>query len=130
MPAKPPPKMRFGVFREDIVEQLDKRFAKHPAVHKGKMFGHPGYAIGGRYFCMIYEDGIMLKLSPEDYRKALDSGIGSAFRPMGKSAMGTWTVIVFPETEDYTTNWSWIGSAMRYIVTDAAAPVKKSRRKK
>jgi len=50
--------------REDILEILDNKFNDFPNVVIGKMFGSHGYKIEGRFFCMMFADGIALKLSP------------------------------------------------------------------
>ncbi|MFC2150376.1 hypothetical protein ACFLQV_02615 [Calditrichota bacterium] len=115
-------------YREDIIDRLADTFTAHPQVRQGKMFGHPGFGINGRFFCMAYADGLTLKLSPSDYKQAMELPESEAFSPRG-TPMGTWVTLSFPDAEDYIANWSWIEKAMDYIITDEAAPPKKSKKK-
>ncbi len=111
-------------FRDDIVEALEDKFKEYLQVRKGKMFGHPGFQIQNRFFCFAYQDGLSIKLSPQDYAEILKLDEAEKFSP-GKSAMGTWVVLVYPEAQDYLEHWFWLERAMAYIVTDEAAPPKK-----
>ena len=116
-------------FREDILDIVGKQFEYYPEVRRGKMFGHPGFSIMGRFFCFAYEDGLALKLPREDYDRILELEEAEKFQP-GSSPMGTWVVLTYPEAEQYLDNWEWMDKAMAYIVTDEAAPPKKRRKKK
>ena len=111
-------------YREDIVDRMTDRFKDYPEVRRGAMFGHPGFSIIGRFFCFAYSDGLSVKLHPDDYARILELEEAEPFCP-GKTPMGTWIVLTYPDAEDYETNWGWIEKAMEYIVTDKAAPPKK-----
>lgn len=93
------------------------------------MFGHPGFSINGRFFCFAFEDGLTIKLQPDDYEEAVQLEESEVFKPRG-TPMGTWVILTYPESEDYISNWKWIEKAMAYIVTDAAAPPKKRKKRK
>jgi len=116
-------------YREDIIEKLEDQFHNYPEVRKGLIFGHPGFNLGGRIFCFAYEDGLSLKLQRKDYGAILELDEAEPFRP-GKSPMGTWAVLTYPDAEEYIENWHWIEKSMAYIITDEAAPPKKRRRKR
>ena len=111
-------------YRDDIIEVIGEKFEDYAEVKKGKMFGHPGFSIMGRFFCMAFEDGLAIKLSPEDYERILELEEAEKFTPRG-SPMGTWVVLTYAEAEDYLENWTWLEKAMAYIKTDEAAPPKK-----
>ncbi|MBM3329851.1 MAG: hypothetical protein FJY67_10355 [Calditrichaeota bacterium] len=117
-------------FRDDLLDFLIDRFRAYPDVKRGMIFGCPSFQWSGRYFCCLYEDGALLKLSCDDYNEALKQDGWTPFAPMGERPMGTWTVISLPDTEDYLEAWEWFDRAYWYIQTDAAAPVRKSARKK
>ena len=119
----------FANYREDIVEELKDRFSEYPEVTPGKMFGHPGFKIMGRFFCFAYEDGVCVKLPPADYEAALELDEAEKFSPNDRP-MGFWVVFTYPETEDYFNNWIWFEKAMAYIVTDEAAPPKKKKKQR
>lgn len=116
-------------YREDIIDKIGSRFRDYPEVRRSVIFGHPGYSIIGRVFCFAYEDGLTLKLHPNDYSEALKLEETVQFCP-GSSPMGTWVVFTYPDGEDYLENWRWIEKAMVYIVTDEAAPPKKRKKTK
>lgn len=120
--------MKFGDYREDILEHLKERFEEYPRVQPGAMFGHPGFRIINRFFCTVSGDGLMLKVSPSDYKVMLELNEVEPFMPRG-TPMGTWVLLTYPDAEDYSHNWHWIEKAMQYIVTDEAAPVKKKSKK-
>ena len=115
-------------FREDIMDLLEMKFADYPEVYKGKMFGHPGFRIGDRFFTFAFADGIALKVSPAVYKQMLKLDEAEAFSPHG-TPMGTWVTLTYPEAESYIENWNWIEKAMDFIGTDEAKPPQKKRKK-
>lgn len=116
-------------YREDIVDILQAELKHNLQVKKGRIFGHPGFSIQGRFFCFAYQDGLAMKLSPGDYEQILKLEEAVKFSP-GGSPMGTWVALTYPEAEDYLQNWDWLEKSMAYIVTDEAAPPKKRKRQK
>ncbi len=114
-------------YRDDIVDIVGERFSEYAEVRQGKMFGHPGFSIIGRFFCFAYEDGMAIKLSPADYARILESEEAEKFKP-GGSPMGTWAVLTYIDAEEYLEHWEWLEKAMAYIVTDEAAPPKKRKK--
>ena len=115
-------------YREDIIDAIETRLMQYPEVHKGRMFGHPGFSIQKRFFCFAYEDGLALKLCKTDYAEALQLEETEPFKPGGSSPMGTWIILTYPEAEEYLEHWEWLEKAMAYIVTAEAAPPKKKRK--
>ena len=116
-------------YRDDIVDLVGQHLRSYAEVGKGMVFGHPGHHVGGRYFCIAYQDGVALKLSQTDYDAALRLEEAEPFSP-GGSPMGTWVVLTYPEAEQYLDHWEWIERALAYIKTDAAAPPKKRKKRK
>jgi hypothetical protein len=115
-------------YREDILDTIAARMKHYPEVGRGMVFGHPSWHVGGRYFCMPFEDGLALKLSRSDFEAILKLPEAEPFAPGGGRAMGTWAVLTYPEAEAYLDNWQWIEKSLAYIKTDEAAPVKKRRK--
>ena len=103
------------------------RLAERSDIHRGLIFGHPGFKVGSRVFCFAWEDGLCLKLPRADYEAALELEEAEPFAPLG-SKMGTWVVFSFPEASQYLEQWHWVEKALAYIVTDEAAPPKKKPR--
>lgn len=123
--------MSHSHYREDIIEAIETRLmSEHPEVAKGKIFGHPGFMVNRRVFCFVYEDGLCMKLSKSDYEDILKLDNTEKFAPMGERPMGTWVVLTYPEAEEYLDNWHWLEKSLEYIVTDEAAPPKKSSKRK
>ena len=105
-------------YREDIVDILGKELKYHPGVNEGKMFGHPGFKVLGKFFAIAYEDGLALKLSPDDYSKILQLEEAAAFAPRG-GKMSTWAVLTYPDAEQYLQNLPWIEKAIEYTALEA-----------
>ncbi len=118
-----------AVYREDILEVLDDRFADYPLVMRGLIFGHPGYKIDNKVFAFVVGDGLSVKLPRTDYDKCLEQDFAETFAPRG-TPMGTWIIITYPDAPEYLENWHWIEKAMAFIQTPEGAPPKKKRKKK
>lgn len=116
-------------YREDILDKLESYFRDFREVRRSVIFGHPGFSIMSRVFCFVYEDGITLKLHPQEYAAILALDEAEKFAPNG-SPMGTWAVLTYPDADDYLLNLQWLEKAMSYIVTDEAVPPKKKRKSK
>ena len=96
-------------YRDDIVDLVGQQLRSYTEVGKGMVFGHPGHHVGGRYFCIAYQDGVALKLSQTDYDAALRLEEAEPFSP-GGSPMGTWVVLTYPEAEQYLAGLPWPGN--------------------
>lgn len=49
-------------FRQDIVDVLDALLLEMPGVKRGKIFGFPGYKVGGKVFTAVGGDALGVKL--------------------------------------------------------------------
>lgn len=80
---------------------LDDMLLDIPGVKPGRMFGLPGYYVGGKLFACLYEKGVAVKL-PEGERERLlrEEGV-ETFVPMGKHAMKEWVLINRKDSRDY-----------------------------
>src|SRR4051794_28490771 len=94
-PTAPPHK-----YRDDVLAEVTDLLAERPEASPRAMFGHPGFAVGGKMFACLYQDGVAVKL-PETAAQAAIARPGvESFRPYGKS-MREWVLIVHDDLAAY-----------------------------
>ena len=94
----------------DVLEQLG-----HPGVRQKHVFGGWGFLIGKHAFAIVWGDGVIFKLTREDYERALGEPGVTPFSPAGARPMGTWVVVgadVVAEDPELT---NWVRRAMRAV---------------
>lgn len=119
-------------YRDDLLEMLEKRFRGDTSLDTGKMMGHPGFKTvhNNKFFVMVWEDGLLLKLPPDVYEKALERDEIIPFQPMaGRKPMGTWVVWTLPEPDEYEGEWSLIETARTFTASEPPNPKRKPRKK-
>lgn len=75
---------QWTVLVEDMTEQ--------PDVTAGKMFGSRGLRIGKKFFAVLWDDRLVLKLPKARVEAVIASG-GEPFMPMPGRTMGEWVVV-------------------------------------
>ena len=104
-------------YRDDLLEFFEEHYRHDRRVRIGKMMGHPGFRVAsnGKFFLLLYDDGIALKLPPERYELELRREEVTPFQPMNDSKpMSTWVVVTRAEAYDYEEERELIDSARRY----------------
>ena len=117
-------------YRDDLLEYFETKFISDPVLIKSQMMGHPGFKFShnNKFLVFCYEDGIAIKLPPEEYESALKRDDITPFMPGNdKHPMSTWIVWSVPEPEDYEKDWHIFESA--YTYTASEPPNKKRKRK-
>jgi len=72
----------------DVLEQIGER-----GVRQKNVFGGWGFLIGKHAFAIVWGDGVIFKLTRDDYERALDEPGVVPFAPGGDRPMGTWAVV-------------------------------------
>jgi TfoX/Sxy family transcriptional regulator of competence genes len=92
----------------DVLEQLGER-----GIRQKNVFGGWGFLIGKHAFVIVWEEGLIAKLTPSDYKQALGESGVTPFSPMGDKPMGTWVVVdagCLAEDPDLT---AWLRRALQ-----------------
>ncbi len=124
-------KMTFGTYREDILELCEVKFRGDLLIESGKMMGSPGCktASNNKFFLLLHDDSLVIKLPPEEYKKALLRDDMTPFNPMnGRKPMGTWTVWTKADASDYEEEWRYVELARDYTASEPPNPKKKKKK--
>jgi TfoX/Sxy family transcriptional regulator of competence genes len=101
-------------YRDDVLAAITDLLAERPEATPRAMFGHPGFAVGGKMFACLYEDGVAVKL-PEAAAQAAVSRPGvQPFRPYGKS-MREWVLIVHDDLAAYASDLDLFEAAIAHV---------------
>ena len=118
-------------YRDDVLAAVSALLDGRPEATPRKMFGHPGFAVGGKMFACLYDDGVAVKL-PEATAQAAISRPGiEAFRPYGKS-MREWVLIAHDDLAAYAKDVDLFEAAIEYVagVASRSASSGNTRRRK
>jgi TfoX/Sxy family transcriptional regulator of competence genes len=91
-----------------------------PRVEAKAMFGSVVGMVNGRMFCGLWDESMMVRLSPEDLAEVLAMG-GEPFDPMGRGANNHMVVLPATVMRDREELRAWLRKAME---TTAALPPK------
>lgn len=58
-------------YNDELAWQIRKVLARYPAVTEMKMFGGLTFLVNGHMCCGVLKDNLVVRVSPEDYEKAL-----------------------------------------------------------
>ncbi|MGE3270096.1 MAG: TfoX/Sxy family protein [Chloroflexota bacterium] len=108
-------------YREEVLAAIGELLASRPEASPRAMFGHPGFAVGGKMFATLYDAGLAVKLPPEQVQEALMLPGVELFRPYGK-AMREWVYIVHDDPEAYAGDLDLLDAAMDYVASLAGDP--------
>jgi TfoX/Sxy family transcriptional regulator of competence genes len=120
--------MPIADFNEKHKEVLDEVLLDIPGVKAGKMFGLPGYYVGGKLFACVWENGVSVKL-PQDVREKLLKQKGvEPFVPMEGRPMREWALITRKNSKDYLKYEDVFLSAVEYVLSLPKAKKKASKK--
>ena len=94
----------------DVLQQLGE-----PGIRQKNVFGGRGFLIGKHTFVVVHDDGLIAKLSPEDYPRALKTPGVTPFAPMGERPMSTWVVIDAEVVADDPELTDWVQRSLRSV---------------
>lgn len=100
--------------REDIEEWADAYFLEEHGFLKHKTFSCPSYYKGGKMFAFLYEDGLGIKLKPEDVLKLIEKNpsVYGHFHP-GEIIMKNWVIITHADVPSYEDERDLMEEAMK-----------------
>jgi TfoX/Sxy family transcriptional regulator of competence genes len=96
---------------------LDEFFKEIPEVKSGKMFGYPGYYVGGKLFACIYEDGLGLKVPESMAEELRNRDYIDYFQPLGRNKMREWIQINRKKSEDYLKDEEILMASLKYVAS-------------
>ena len=94
----------------DVLEQLGEH-----GVRQKHVFGGWGFMRGKHAFVIVWEEGLIAKLTHDDYKVALTETGVTPFSPMGEKPMGTWVVVNEEVIADDPELSDWISRALRAV---------------
>jgi hypothetical protein len=98
-------------FDPEITEAVADVVRDWPAVHYGKIFGHPGWFAGRKLFALIDGRGVGLLHLSEDARAMLTRDFGAGpFLIQGSPTSG-WILVPAPEVETVLALGPWLHDA-------------------
>ncbi|MCB2212456.1 hypothetical protein KQI52_10130 [bacterium] len=117
-------------YRDDLLELCEDKLKTYPDIERSQMMGHPGWRLvsNNKFFLMIGEDGLIVKMPPDKYDEALARDDVEAFNPMNAKPLGTWVEWIKPDAPEYHDDWTWFVHTS--LETVAAEPPNKARKKK
>jgi hypothetical protein len=116
-------------FRDDVLAAVTALLAERQEAAPRAMFGHPGFAVGGKLFACLYDDGVALKLPAAAAQAAIVRPDVEPFRPYGKT-MREWILIVHDDVGAYAGDVDLFEDAIAYVAEVASRPApSRSRRR-
>ena len=94
----------------DVLEQLGEH-----GVRQKHVFGGWGFMRGTHAFVIVWEEGLIAKLTHDDYRVALTETGVTPFSPAGARAMGTWVVVSADVVAEDPELGDWLRRALRAV---------------
>ena len=118
-------------YRDDVLAVVSALLAERPEATPRKMFGHSGFAVGGKMFACLYDDGVAVKLPEATTQAAIARPDVEAFRPYGK-LMREWVLIAHDDLAAYAGDVDLFEAAIAYVagVASQPAPAGGGRRRK
>ena len=115
-------------FDPGLVERVRDALARlgERGSRERRVFGGYGFLQGKQTFVIVWGEGILVKLTPEDYPGALARPGVSPFAPDGERPMGTWVLVLADVVADDPELAEWVAAALRGI---RAVPPPKGRPK-
>jgi TfoX/Sxy family transcriptional regulator of competence genes len=116
-------------YHDDVLAAVTSLLDGRPEATPRQMFGHPGFAVGGKMFACLYDDGVAVKLPEATAQAAITRPDVEAFRPYGKS-MREWVLIAHDDLAAYAGDIDLFEAAIEYVadVASRAAPSGRRRR--
>lgn len=97
-----------------------------PGAQSRKMFGYPAAFIDGKNFAGLYDDYMVLRLSPDDLAAFLKIEGARPFEPMPGRSMGGYAVVPPSILNSPQALTEWTGKAFEYA---KSLPAKKPKKK-
>jgi len=102
-------------YNQSHKDVLDKMLLDNPIVKPGKMFGYPGYYVGGKLFACVYENGVGIKIPESMANELLEREEIVHFQPYGRKKMRKWIQINRQNSEDYRQGKGIFEASIMYV---------------
>jgi hypothetical protein len=106
-------------YRDDVLAAVTDLLAERPEVSPRAMFGHPGFAVGGKMLACLYNDGVAVKLPETIAQTATARPDVEPFRPYGKM-MREWVLITHDDLSAYAGDMDLFEAAIAYVAEVAS----------
>ncbi len=104
-------------YDEEFKEIFDSFLLELPDVQPGKVFGMPGYYVGGKLFASIFGSGLVLKLPKDICDNLIVNKDGfDHFAPLGNN-MKEWVVITKDDPESFEEEMALILQSIEFVKT-------------
>jgi hypothetical protein len=103
--------MAFHTHNPVVLNQLQEIMSDFPEAVPGKLFGFPGYKLGGKTFVCVHEDGLLTKLGAARVTELVGKNGIQAFGAEPGKPWKDWCKI----TSDFEQYRDLIAEALRYV---------------
>jgi len=114
---------------DTLIRQFERALQAVPAAQARKMFGYPAAFLNGHMLAGLFQDTMMLRLSPEDCTTFLRQPGAAPFEPMPGRQMREYVVVPAAMVSAPAALAKWLQRAVAYVNT-LPPKVAKARRKK
>jgi TfoX/Sxy family transcriptional regulator of competence genes len=94
----------------DVLTRMNVR-----GVRQKNVFGGRGFLTGKSAFVIVWDDGLIVKCPPSEYKAAVASPNVEPFAPDGEKPMSTWVVVAGDAIADDPELEEWLGRGMRAV---------------
>ena len=85
------------------------------AVRQRGVFGGRGFLVGKSTFVIVWGDGLLVKVPPEEHARALAEPGVVPFAPDGERPMGTWVLVAADVVADDPELTEWVAGGLRAV---------------
>jgi TfoX/Sxy family transcriptional regulator of competence genes len=105
--------MKWSPVPQELVATFNAVLPLDHRVQPRKMFGYPCCFVGGHMFMGLFQDRMMVRLSPDDRRELVAKG-GAIFEPMAGKPMKEYVVLPLSVLENQSALRDWVARALSY----------------
>lgn len=109
---------------QGLILEFKAVVAQLPRAEPRKMFGYDAAFVSGNMAVGLWQDTCVLKLSPADQAKLLESGNAKPFAPMKGRTMSGWLELSEELAHDPEELLTWSRRAVDYVATLPPKPPK------
>lgn len=113
-------------YDEALAERVRGVLDQHPGITEKRMFGGVAFLLGGKMFCGVASDDLMVRVGPERYEEALRHPHARPMDFTGRPMKG-YVFVGTPGTRTGRQVRAWVDRATTFVAT--LAPSVRGRRK-
>lgn len=84
-------------------------------IRQKNVFGGRGFLVGRSTFAIAWDDGVIVKMPPDEYQAALKEPGVTPFAPDGEKPMTTWIVVASEAVADDPELIEWLKRGLRAV---------------